>query len=232
LLCNHFNRDLAVGGITYDSTRVEFSTLVPKDVTFLQYIVAGVLALTVQLSGGVNTAVAIAREFEERTVKELVMGSSLASVVTGKMLTGVAETCIVFGLVLAFVRVAYGFAPACGYVPAILLGVYGIICFSGIGFLAASVIRRTVPSALSMILLNMICWWVGGGLVPGELWSGRLIGYVGSVLPGTYFYRSYTSLALTATTHTLWFDVAVVTVFGLLVSVAAVLRFRREATRI
>lgn len=232
LVCNHFNDKLTVGDIMYKSVSVDFKTLAETDVSFLTYIIAGVLALSVQLSSCVNTATATAREYEEKTIKSLLMGSSLSGVALGKLFTGVAQTSIVYLLILGFVRVFYGFTPQGGYITALIYGFIGVLCYCSVGFLTAILVRKTVSSALAMILLNMVAWWIGGGMVPSEVWSSKAIDCISRILPETYFYRSYTSLVLTNTTHTLMFDLGVNLLFGLVMLSIAVWRFRVEATRL
>ena len=232
LLCNHFNRGLDAGGVSYRSSEPNFMTVVPVDVSFIHYVVAGVLVLAVQLSGGVNVALVTSREFEQGTVKELVMAASIRYLMMGKVISGMSQTITVFVALLALIRITHGFTPACGYPAVALLGVFGMLCFSSLGVLAASKIRRTVPTALFMILVNMVAWWIGGGLVPSEIWSGRLIGLISSLLPQTYYYRSFTNLALTGMSQTIALDLTVSAIFGMVVTVAAFLFFRREATRI
>ena len=232
LVCNHFNDKITIGDITYQSVSIDFRTLAETDVSFRTYIIAGVLALTIQLTSCVSTAAVTAREYEEKTIKSLLMGSSLPAVALGKLLSGIAQTSIVYLLILGFVRVFYRFVPQGGYPATFLYGFIDILCYCSLGFLTAIIVRKTVSSALAMILLNMVAWWIGGGMVPSEVWSSKLIGYIGSMLPEMYFYRSYTSLVLTNTTHTMLFDLGVNLLFGLTLMGFAVWRFQREATRL
>ena len=107
--------------------------------------------------------------------------------------------------------------------------IWGALSFSSIGFLAAARLKQTIPAALSILVLNIAGWWIGGGLVPAEVWQGQILGTLAQFWPGTYFFRSFTNLALLDKTSTLLFDLIVTGIFGGTMFLLATGLFMKEA---
>ncbi|MFX0063274.1 MAG: ABC transporter permease [Candidatus Hermodarchaeota archaeon] len=226
-VCNHFNQRLDYGGITFYTPEVIFETLTPVDVTFTFYISAAALALTVLLSSGVNVVTTTAKEFEDETIKELIMAASPLAIIAGKILTGIIQTVISFSIVLFWVFLLYGFVPAGNFLLLLLLILWGTLVFSSLGFLAASKIKSVVPAAVSLIVVHIAGWWVGGGLVPPEIWPD-MMKILAFLWPGTYFIRSVVNLILLNNTSTLILDLVITGVFGTFVFLLAIRIFIKE----
>lgn len=231
-VCNHFSNELNYGQMTYYVPTVKFETMVVPDVTFTHYLAAAICALTILLSSGANVATLAAREFEEKTIKELVMGSFPAEIVSGMILAGVIQTLICYAVISVVLFLAFRFVPVG---PPLLLGlliVWGAVTFSSLGFLAAARLKQVIPAALSVIVLNVAGWWIGGGLVPAEVWRG-IIGWIGKFWPGTYFFRSFTNLILWGyyNPSVLLFDLLITGILGVVTYVLAIRLFIREVRK-
>lgn len=194
-VCNHFNRDLTIKNITYHAPDIDFIPITDVDITFTYYLVASVLSLTVLLTSGVNAAVSAAREFEEATAKELLMGGSPLEIVIGKNAVSLLQTIICFVIISAVVYAVYGFLPKGNVLIISFFVVWGCVCFSGLGVIAASRLKHTIPAAIIIIVLNIGGWYIGGGLVPSEVWTG-VIGTLAELWPGTYFFSQFNNLTL------------------------------------
>ncbi|MFX0092719.1 MAG: ABC transporter permease, partial [Candidatus Hodarchaeota archaeon] len=184
-VCNHFNERLDHGGVVLYAPDIEFETIASIDVSFTHYISAAVLALTVLVASGVNVATTTAKEFEDDTIKELIMAVSPIAVITGKILTGTLQTIICFGVISLTVFLLHGFIPVGNPLMIFFLILWGIMIFSNLGFLFASKLKSVVPAAVSLLVLNIAGWWVGGGLVPPEVWPG-VMKVLAWFWPGTY----------------------------------------------
>ncbi|MFX1475074.1 MAG: ABC transporter permease [Promethearchaeota archaeon] len=231
--CNEFNRALEVGSLTYYSPGIQFETLVPIDVGFSDYVVAGILALVTMLSSSVNVATTTAQEFEEGTVKELIMGASLGATVIGKLLAGITQSLVCLGIVSMVAFALYRFVPLGNLLLLFGVALWSMCVFSSLGFLAAARVKKVIPAGMLVMILNLAGWWIGGGLVPAEVWTQtqttRIISLFAVFWPGTYIFRSFTNLALLNITATLPFDLLVTGVFGIVTFVLAIWLFGREA---
>lgn len=226
-VCNHFNQRLEYGGLTLYTPEITFEALAPVDITFTFYISASALALTVLLSSGVNVVTTTAKEFEDETIKELVMAASPLAIIAGKILTGIIQTVISFGIVLFWVFLVYGFVPAGNFLLLLVLILWGTLVFSSLGFLAASKIKSVVPAAVGLIVAHVAGWWVGGGLVPPEIWP-NVMKTLAFLWPGTYFMRSVVNLILLNNTSTLILDLVITGIFGILTFLLAMWIFIKE----
>ncbi|MFX1539622.1 MAG: ABC transporter permease [Promethearchaeota archaeon] len=231
--CNEFNRQLEVGGITYYSPGIHYETIAPIDIRFSNYVVAGILALVTILSTAVNVATTTAQEFEESTVKELIMGASLSATVTGKLLAGIVQTIVCFSIVSLVAFLFYQFIPVCNLLILLGLALWSMLVFSSLGFISAAGIKRVIPAGMLVMILCLAGWWIGGGLVPAEAWiqtqSTKIISVFAVLWPGTYIFRSFTNLALLNITPTLSYDLLVTGIFGLVTFILAIWVFNREA---
>lgn len=217
LVCNNFNRDLILTNTTYHSVSIEFEASTATDVSFTYYCIGAILALTILLSSGVNMATATASEFEFNTMKELVGGSSTSTIFAGKILSTLLQTSICFIVIMTVEYLVFGFIPKGHPLLLLLLFVWGVLSFSTLGFLFSARMKQTIPAAIAVLILNITGWWIGGGLVPPEVWSGNILKLVGDYWPGTYFFRSFISIAVTGYVDLslLLFDLLIVGSFGI-----------------
>ncbi len=230
LACNHINRNLEIGGVVYRSVSFDFNPSTPRDVTFTNYTIAAILALTVILSGSVNMVTATANEFEKATMKELIMGSSSSELLVGKLVTTLVQTAICFILILIFEFMFFQFIPQGNPLLLIFLFIWGVLCFSPIGFLFAARIKLVIPAAIAVLILSVTGWWIGGGLVPAEIWQGWL-SILAMIWPGTYFFRSFITVIVTGEIELslLVFDVIITGLYGIIIFLIATRVFLKEA---
>jgi hypothetical protein len=228
--CNHINANLAVDSVTATIPTLEFESLTEADLTFSHYMIAGVLSLAVLLSSGVNIATTTAREFEEGTIKELLMGSSSVDVVLGKLMVAILQTLICWVILSGIIFVVFGFIPQADFLIVFLMIIWGSLCFSSLGFIFAAKIKDTIPAAIVVLVLNIGGWYIGGGLVPGEVWIG-IINIFSTYWPGTYFFRQFVQLMLVGTLNyeLLLVDLVITGAFGVLTIFIASYLFIKEA---
>lgn len=228
--CNHFNRKL-----TFESTflvlpEINFIGLVNSDFTFSDYMIAGVLALTAILSSGVNTATTTAREFEEGTIKELFMGASPFNFVLGKISVTIIQTIICWIMVFGFTYSIFGFMPSGNFIFILLAIIWGSLCFSCLGFIFAAKLKSSIPAGIVILVLNIGGWYIGGGLVPSEVWIG-VISFLADLWPGTYFFRQFVQLLLVGDFNNslLFTDIIITGLFGIITIIIGTFVFIREA---
>ncbi|NHJ02947.1 MAG: ABC transporter permease [Candidatus Heimdallarchaeota archaeon] len=227
-VCNKFNNNLEQGTFIFYSPRLIFEGLVEPDVKFTDYIFGGVLAFTIVFSSGINSATITAHEFEKGTMKELIMSASPREVITSKLLTSGIQTVFCYIIVNIGYYLLFGFLPIGNLIYLWFWIIIGIISFSSLGIIVAVKVKQVIPAALATMIINMIGWWIGGGLVPAEVWVG-LIHLLSSLLPSTYYFRSFTNIVFMNTIATLSFDFIIVISFGVISFLIAQWLYVKEA---
>jgi ABC-2 type transport system permease protein len=81
---NSFNEGLEAGDAVYRIPRVAFVADTSPDLPLIQYLCASILGLAMLLSASLAIAFSIAREFEDDTIKELVMTPRPILILAGK----------------------------------------------------------------------------------------------------------------------------------------------------
>ncbi len=136
-----------------------------RDVDFLQYNVLPTIMLLLVISGLINSGLSTAREWESRTVKELLLSPvSRGAIITGKVLAGFVVTCLL-GILVLLLGYALGWTQPQGiYWLSTLLTIALIALFSsGLGVAIGAMLRRVqVTIAVSMISAFWLFFLAGG----------------------------------------------------------------------
>ena len=204
----------------------DFHTFLPQDLPPLAFFGAGIVALAIVMGGINNAALLVAREFEEKTYRELVLGPSTVSIILGKWGSAVVQTLISVGLVWGLATAYCGFIPQGSVLPLLLLVVVGSVAFAGLGTLLALYFKQVIPAAIAGILFSIVGWWFGG-VIWADIWPTVLQGVI-AVFPSTYLMRAFTRGALLDVYTTYWLDVGILVAFGLITGVLAYVLLRRK----
>ncbi|MCY3413923.1 MAG: ABC transporter permease [Candidatus Heimdallarchaeota archaeon] len=225
--CNHINRNLVPR--TVEVPEVEFTTISAIDISFRDYVLAAVCALAVLMPAGANIAIANAQEFEKGTIKELIMAASPGSIILGKFIANIVQTFFGFGIILLFQFLVFGYFPSGNFLLILGLVFWGILSMSGLGLIVSTRIKQLIPSAIAILMFNILGWYVGGGLVPPEVWKPA-IRFLSTIWPGTYFFRSFITLVVFGTVNTslLVIDLLITGIFGLITFAIAFRLFTKE----
>lgn len=228
-VCNHFNNKISIDNKLYYSPIINFEAIPTPDLRFPQYVMAAMLALSILMGSGVNIVTATAREFEDKTHKELIMSPPIASIFIGKLFTTIIQTCICFMVVLLEAILVFNFIPSGNLFVIMLFIIWGSLCFSSIGFIMAVKIKSVIPAAISVLIINLIGWWIGGGLVPSGIWIG-FIGFLAKIWPGSYFFESFIDYILLgkANSMLLFRNLLITGLFGITLFIIAIKVFLKE----
>jgi len=136
-----------------------------RDVEFFQYSVLPTIGLLLMISGLVNGGLATAREWESRTVKELLLAPvPRASIITGKVLASfVTSFCL--GIVVLLLGDAVGWTQPQGlyWLNALLALVLLALMSSGLGVAMGAAMQRIQPVIpLSANAATLLFFLAGG----------------------------------------------------------------------
>jgi len=136
------------------------------DVQFFQFSVLPLLVLLMLLNGLVTSAVATAREWESRTIKEMLLSPTPPGVIIlGKVLAGVTIT-LGLGLVVLGLGAALDWTrPAPGAWPATIL-ILALVAFlgTGLGVALGAAAQRIQPVTTGSIIIAFYLFFLAGGI--------------------------------------------------------------------
>jgi ABC-2 type transport system permease protein len=140
--------------------------LLAHDIPFLRYLAVSALALVAFVIAAALAALAVAREWEDKTLKLLRLSpASLGAVLAGKLAASGLVAALAVLVAAAVVMAAYGVVPAS---PAAALGVL-VVCvllFSSLGAFLGALFRRTLPIVPLVFGLAMPLFIDCGALEP------------------------------------------------------------------
>ncbi|HKV59867.1 MAG TPA: ABC transporter permease [Ktedonobacteraceae bacterium] len=137
-----------------------------RDVEFFQYSVLPTILLLISISGLINGGLATAREWESRTVKELLLAPvSRGAIIAGKVFAGFAITFILGTLVLLLGDVLGWTQPQGVYWLSALLTIALVSLFSaGLGVAIGAALRRIQVVIAVSINVAIYLFFLAGGI--------------------------------------------------------------------
>ncbi|MDQ6772193.1 MAG: ABC transporter permease [Candidatus Dormibacteraeota bacterium] len=145
---------------------VRESDLRVQDVSLVQFQLVPDLVLLLTVAGVVNCGLATAREFEDQTIKELLLAPmSNTALIAGKLLAGWLTTLLVAAVVL-LVGGASGLLRPAGWYWLPALGVIALFALAaaGLGAAVGAVGRRFTAVAAVGINLALYLFFLAGGI--------------------------------------------------------------------
>ncbi|KLU59982.1 inner membrane transport permease YbhR [Peptococcaceae bacterium CEB3] len=154
-------------GVNPIHINVEEHDLHGTDAGFVAFNLVSILVVLILQSGIVNAGLASVREWESKTVKELLMSpASSLTLIAGKVLAGVitsnAASCIALAFAYLLGVITNVSWPLLGLslLMMTLIGVFG----SGVGLLLAAVLRKTERVSAVSIIAAFYLFFLAGGL--------------------------------------------------------------------
>lgn len=145
---------------------VDESDLRAQDIGLAQFELVPDLVLLLTIGGIVNAGMATAREWEDLTVKELLLAPiSRAELIAGKLLSGWFTTLLIGGVVLAIGVATGGLRPHGVYwLSTLLVVMLTALASSGLGVAIGALTRRLQATAAVGIILSFYLFFLSGGI--------------------------------------------------------------------
>lgn len=229
---NYFNDGLEVGDTVYNIPRVNFIADTLPDLPLIKYICASILGLAMLLSASLAITFSIAREFEDGTIKELVMTPRLMNILGGKLLSVIVQAMIVTVFILLEEWIVFGYLPQ--NIPMqFVYFLWGVLFSVGLAAVIAAKIKQILPAGILIMVINIGSWWVSGGLAPSEAWTG-LLRRIADYWPGTYFYQVYINASLLGCVSSglVLRNLIITGIFGIVMLAIAYAIFSKEAKEV
>jgi ABC-2 type transport system permease protein len=156
----------AQGNVSPVKVTMQETDLRHRDVEFFQYNVLPTILLLLMISGLVNGGLSTAREWESRTVKELLLSPvSRGAIIAGKVLAGFTITFILGTLVLLLGYVAGWTQPEGVYWLSALLTIALVSLLSaGLGVAVGAALRRVQVVIAVSINVAIYLFFLAGGI--------------------------------------------------------------------
>ncbi len=229
---NHFNDDLVVDDSVYNMIRADFKGNTYPDLPLIKYICVSILGLAMLMSISLAITFSIAREFEDRTMRELVMAPNLVNILAGKLLSALAQSILVVAFILLEQWIIFGYFPQ-NMLMQVGFFFWGAFFSIGLSIIIATKIKQILPAGILIMVINIASWWVSGGLAPAEAWTG-LLRIIADYWPGTYFYQVYINASLLGKESSNLFlrNLTITGIFGTVMILIAFTIFAREVREV
>ena len=137
-----------------------------RDVSLFQYNVVPMLVLLLMVSGLVNSSTTTAREWETRTIKELLLSPvARSAIITGKVLAGFIAT-LLLGLLVFGLSAALDWTRPVGWQWVPSLSILALIAMlgTGLGVAFGAAVQRLQAVAPFSILVAFYLFFLAGGI--------------------------------------------------------------------
>lgn len=199
-----------------------------QDVQLFQYSVLPTLALLLTLSGLVTSSIAAAREWETRTVKEMLLSPTAnGAIILGKVLAGFLTT-FCLGLLVFLLSAALGWTQPQGiYWLTVLLILALIALFStGLGVALGALLQKSQPVIAISINVAIYLFFLAGGIGVLAFEPGWLQN-IAAFIPLTYGIHALEQAVFYSSSDLLGRDVLVLSLTALVALGLGVLSMRR-----
>ena len=216
---------------------VDETTWLPHDPPMKDYISTSLLLFAVLYSTMVNTGLQVASEWNDRTVKTLLLAPIRKSaLVAGKVVAGLGQSLLSILLVALVLALVFHFNPAGSLWEMIGIVIVVMLLGAALGAVAGVVTKKTLPTTSILIVSAIAIFLLSGSedSIRGLAWSGPIVimWQLSRFLPTTYAFLAARSLFLTGETLTLGRDLVIVLVVTAVVMGIAVLLLRRAYSQL
>lgn len=217
--------------------QIEEATWLPHDPVMQDYISTSLLLFACLYSAMVNTGLQVASEWNDRTVKTLLLAPVSRSVlIAGKVLAGLGQSVLSVLLVMLTLLIGLHFRPV-GSLWA-MAGIMFVVMLLGAGFgaMAGVASKQTLAVTSMLIALSVLLFLISGNedSLRGLAWSGPIVAMwqFSRILPTTYAFLAARSLLLTGDATTLGRDLVVVLLTTIVVMAGAASLLRRAYSQL
>ena len=210
---------------------IQESDLHTQDIELFQYSVLPALIFLLTTSGLVTGSLATAREWEARTIKELLLAPvPQATIVTGKVLASFIPTFVMGALVLGVCTLLGWVHPTGIYWLTALLALAMVSLFSCcLGIALGSGVRRIQPVSPISINAGMYLFFLAGG-ISVLAFEPLILQQIANFIPLTYGRHALESAVFYGSSDLLGRDVLVLLISFAVVLFLGIMSMRRGIT--
>jgi ABC-type multidrug transport system permease subunit len=146
--------------------QVQETDLRGQDIDLLQFELIPDLVLLLTIAGAINAGLATAREWEDQTIKELLMAPiNRSSLIVGKLLAGWVTTLLIAAIILSIGALTGYLRPtASSWPPTLLIVALLALASAGLGVAIGAAARRFQRVSALTIPLAFYLFFLSGGI--------------------------------------------------------------------
>ena len=192
------------------------------------FMIPGLIGVILQIQAVLLTSFAIVRERERGTLEQLIVTPiHSAELIIGKLLPYVVIAFIQIGAALLMGRLVFGVPINGSLTLLMLLSLVFLFGALGMGLLISTISRNQAQAMQITMLTVMPAMLISGFMYPRESMP-RIVQILSYVIPLTYFLQMLRGVILKGIgLEYLFSQVAALMVFGLVIAVLSIVRFRR-----
>lgn len=206
--------------------------LIPGKTNYFQFVAPGIMAMIVMMSVMTGLAVSVSREREAGTLDGLLIAPvSRLSIILGKAFSQTVRGMIQGMIVLLLAILIFGVHVYGSWLIMIVLLFLGVFAFMGIGILVSAIASAQESAMTIMMTFQFPMMFLSGVFFPIQQMP-QVMQYISKVIPLTYEATALRKvIVLGAGLSSVWIEVLILSVFGIVMLAIAVPTFRRVITR-
>jgi len=200
-----------------------------RSLQYIDFLAPGIVAMSIMQNGVFGLSLFVVSAREKRILKRLQATPAGAGyILAGRIVPAVLISFVQTGVLLSIAVFGFGVKITGNFGVLLLSVAFGALVFICLGFLVSSV-SKTVDSAESLTnLITLPMFFLGGVFIPIDRLPAA-IQAVAHAMPLTYFSDALRNIMLHgAGLAEVWFDIAILTAFAVVIFAAAVKLFRWE----
>jgi ABC-2 type transport system permease protein len=213
------------------AVRVDETDLRQQDISLLQFELIPNLVLLLTIAGAINAGLATAREWEDQTIKELLLAPvHRGSLIVGKLLAGWLTTLVIAAIVLAIGAVSGYLRPAGGmWLPTLVTVLLLALASAAFGVAIGAAARRFQRVAALTIPLAFYLFFLSGG-ISVIAFLPQWVQTIAQFVPTYYGMHALQMAVFYNSTENLGRDLTVLVATAVVMLGVAVLSLRRRLT--
>lgn len=207
-------------------------SLIPGKPNYFQFVAPGIMAMIVMMSVMTGLAVSVSREREAGTLDGLLIAPvSRLSIILGKAFSQTVRGMIQGMIVLLLAILMFGVHVYGSWLIMIVLLFLGVFAFMGIGILVSAVASAQESAMTIMMTLQFPMMFLSGVFFPIQQMP-QVMQYISKIIPLTYEAAALRKvIVLGAGLGSVWIEVLILSIFGVVMLAIAVPTFRRVITK-
>ena len=194
------------------------------------FIVPGIIAIILMLTGSVATTLTVVREKENNTIEQLIVSQASAlQIIFGKLIPYVVLSFLAVIVILFAAFFLFGITVKSSILLLALMTIVYLVGVLGIGILISSLVDSMAPAMLISMLVSVLPSVLLSGFVFSIRNMPAVLQWISMVVPARYFIIIMRGLYLKGVgLEILWPQLLFIALFAFIVFTVAILRFRKR----
>lgn len=194
------------------------------------FIVPGIIAIILMLTGSVATTLTVVKEKENNTIEQLIVSQASAlQIIFGKLIPYVVLSFLAVIVILFAAYFLFGMVVKSSILLLMFMAIVYLTGVLGIGILISSLVDSMAPAMLISMMVSVLPSVLLSGFVFAIHNMPEVLQWISMLVPARYFIIIMRGLYLKGVgLEILWPQLLFIALFALIVFSIAILRFRKR----